>query len=274
MSQAPALKKNVIPTSKVVLDITAMIITFNEAPNIARTLDAVAWVKEIVIVDSGSTDETLAIVARYANARVVTRKFDSFAEQCNFGLSQVRTDWVLSLDADYELTNEVASNMRELVPGLNISGFRLGFVYRIFGRPLQGTLYPPRVVLYRRDRAHYQNEGHGHRVAIDGTVQDLPGVIYHDDRKPLGRWFASQANYARLEAEHLLAADRKSLGMADRIRLMGWPAPFVAGFYVLFVKGCIRNGWAGWYYVLQRVLAEMLLAIELTDRRLRDRARG
>src|SRR5262245_262247 len=104
-------------------ELTALILTFNEAPNVERTLAAVAWAKEILIIDSGSTDETLALVARYPNARVVTRKFDTFADQCNFGLTEARTRWVLSLDADYELTPEIAAEMAALVPTPTVSGY-------------------------------------------------------------------------------------------------------------------------------------------------------
>jgi glycosyltransferase involved in cell wall biosynthesis len=71
--------------------LTVLILTYNEEPNIARTLDAIKWTGQILIVDSCSTDATLDIVARYSQARVVTRKFDSFAEQCNFGLTEIRT---------------------------------------------------------------------------------------------------------------------------------------------------------------------------------------
>jgi hypothetical protein len=136
---------------------------------------------------------------------------------------------------------------------------------------LRGTLYPPRTVLYRREAAHYRNEGHGHRVVVDGDVHDLSGAIFHDDRKPLARWVASQQRYARIEAEHLLALGDSARG-ADRLRLMGWPAPIGVLFYTLFVKGCLLDGWAGWYYVLQRVIAEALIALEIADRRVRRRA--
>lgn len=250
-------------------DVTAMILTFNEAPNISRTFDAVAWVKEILIVDSGSTDETLAIVAGYTNARVVTRKFDSFAEQCNFGLTEVRTGWVLSMDADYELTPAVAAEIRALTPTAEVSGYRAGFVYRMYGGPLRATLYPPRTVLYRPSRGRYRNEGHGHRVMIEGEVRPLAGTIFHDDRKPLARWISSQQGYARREADYLLATPRAELKCIDRIRLMGWPAPILVFFYALLWKRCILDGWPGWLYVLQRTLAETMIAIELVDRRLR-----
>lgn len=257
------------PGNGIAADITAMVITFNEAANITRTLEAVAWVKEILIVDSGSTDETLAIVARYPNARVVARPFDTFADQCNYGLTEVRTGWVLSLDADYELTPSVAAEMRDLVPGGDVSGYRARFVYRVEGRPLRATLYPPRVVLYRRERARYGNEGHGHRVVVDGEVRPLRGAIYHDDRKSLSRWFASQLTYVRQEVDFLLAAPRGELKRSDRIRLMAWPAPILVFFGTLLWKRCLFDGWPGWLYVLQRTVVEMMIAIEIVDRKLR-----
>jgi glycosyltransferase involved in cell wall biosynthesis len=271
MPEAPALTATTSAAAGIADDITAMILTFNEAPNIAHTLDAVAWVKEILIVDSGSTDETLAIVARYPNARVVTRKFDSFAEQCNFGLTEVSTGWVLSMDADYELTPAAATEMRALTPPPEASGYRAGFIYRMYGRSLRATLYPPRTVLYRPSRARYRNEGHGHRVMIEGEVRALAGAIFHDDRKPLARWISSQQGYARREADYLLGSPRSELKRFDRIRLMSWPAPILVFFYTLLWKRCILDGWPGWLYVLQRTLAENMIALEILDRRLRGR---
>jgi glycosyltransferase involved in cell wall biosynthesis len=249
--------------------LTVMILTFNEEPNIARTLDAVKWAGRILIVDSGSTDATLDIVARYPQARVVTRKFDSFAEQCNFGLTEIRTAWVLSMDADYELTPAIAAEVRALAPGRDVSGYRAGFIYRMYGRPLRATLYPPRTVLYRPERARYRNEGHSHHIVIDGEVRHLRGAIYHDDRKPLTRWLASQQGYARREADYLLSTPRAELKRSDRIRLRGWPAPILVFFYTLLWKRCILDGWPGWLYVLQRSFAEIMIAIEVVDRRLR-----
>jgi glycosyltransferase involved in cell wall biosynthesis len=251
--------------------ITPLIITHDEAPNIARTLDKLTWARRIVVIDSGSTDDTVRIARSYPQVEVISRPFTDFASQCNFGLTQVTSPWVLSLDADYELSDALVRELRTLAPALGVAGFRARFIYRIFGRALRGTLYPPRTTLYRREAACYRNEGHGHRVVVDGDVRDLSGAIFHDDRKPLARWFASQQRYARIEAEHLLGLGEPARG-TDRLRLMGWPAPIGVLFYTLFVKGCLLDGWAGWYYVLQRVIAEALIAIEIADRRLRRRA--
>ena len=249
-------------------DITPLLITFNEIANIARTIDRLGWARRIVVVDSGSTDGTLELLARDQRIEVHHRAFDSFAEQCNFGLSLIHTEWVLSLDADYELSAELISALAALRPGADESGFRARFVYRIHGRPLRGTLYPPRTVLYRVGGARYENEGHGHRIRVPGKVSALGGVIYHDDRKPLSRWLGSQLKYAATEASHLLAARPAELSAVDRIRRLGWPAPFLVVGYVLFVKGALLDGRAGWFYAFQRLCAEVLLALELLDRRL------
>jgi glycosyltransferase involved in cell wall biosynthesis len=253
--------------SRLIDAITPILITFNEAPNIVRTLDKLGWAQRIVVVDSGSSDGTLEILARYPRVALVTRVFDNFADQCNFGLAQVQTKWALSLDADYELSDSLVQELSSLGEKEDVAGYRASFVYRIHGRPLRGTLYPPRVVLYRVKNARYVNEGHGHKVVVSGVVRALSGVIFHDDRKPLSRWFDSQQSYARLEADYLLNADRDTMSTPDRLRCMAWPAPIIVFFYVLVIKGCLLDGWPGWFYALQRVLAECMIALELINRR-------
>lgn len=254
--------------------LTVLIPTFNEEANLEDTLSRLPWAKEILVVDSGSSDRTLEIAARYSQCRVIKRRFDTFANQCNFGLSKITSEWVLSLDADYKITPRLAKEIETLIPDQSTCGFLASFVFRIYGVPLKASLYPPRCVLYRRLKARYRDEGHGHRVTIDGDVSKLAGQVVHDDRKPLSRWVASQQSYALREAQYLLSSDTNQLSLSDRIRLMRWPAPILVFFYTLFWKRCFLEGWIGWYYVLQRTFAEILISLELTDRRLFKRKSG
>jgi glycosyltransferase involved in cell wall biosynthesis len=251
--------------------ITPLVLTFNEAPNIGRSLQRLTWAKEVVVMDSFSSDDTLAIARSFPNVRVVQRAFDTFAEQCNFGLDQIQTPWVLSLDADYILSEELIRELAELSTlnsELSTSGFSSRFRYCIHGRPLRASLYPPRTVLYRKEKARYHNEGHGHRVQIDGPVNQLSGWIDHDDRKPLDRWFNEQLRYSAREAEHLLQTPLAELNRPDRIRRRIIFAPALVFFYTLFGKGLILDGWPGWHYVLQRTVAELLLSMRLLEQKL------
>lgn len=170
---------------------------------------------------------------------------------------------MLSLDADYEISDEFINEIESLGPSDEVVGYRAGFVYRMNGRPLRGTLYPPRTVLYLRDAARYHNEGHGHRVSLDGPVGSLESKIFHDDRKPLSRWIASQKKYAEKEADYLLSRADEELTTTDKIRRMGFPAPFLVFFYAYFIKRCVLDGRAGIEYTLQRVFAEILIAVHV-----------
>ena len=248
--------------------ITPLILTFNEAPNIARNLDQLRWAKRIVIIDSFSTDDTLSILENYPQVEVYQRRFISFADQCNFGLAQIQSEWVLSMDADYILDDTMVETLQNLpLHPAETAAYSARFKYDIFGEPLHGALYPPRKVLYTKDMAHYVNDGHGHKVIIEGNIKTLEGFIHHDDRKPFSHWLRSQDKYLKQEADKIISTPFSQLGMNDKIRSCIVPAPFVVFLYCLIIKGGILDGWRGWYYAMQRVLAEILLSIRLVEAR-------
>ena len=243
--------------------ITPVILTYNEAPNIDRTLQQLIWAKRIVVVDSGSTDETLAILHCYPQVEVVQRSFDTHAKQWNYGLQQVQTEWVLSLDADYQVSDELIAEFDKLPTDSALDAYYAPFKYCVFGQPLRATLLPPRAVLFRRDRATYFDDGHTQQLQVNGTTGELAAYIYHDDRKPLQRWLWAQDRYAILEAQKLLTTPDETLSLGDRVRRQKVVAPFIILFYCLIIHRGILDGRAGWYYAFQRVLAELLLSLHL-----------
>ena len=246
--------------------ITPLILTLDEAPNISRTLDRLGWAKDIVVVDSFSRDETPGIVGRYPNVRLFQRTFEQHAEQWNFGLTQtgISTEWVLALDADYVMSDEGVREIGSLAPDAGISGYAASFTYCIDGRPLRNTVYPPVTILYRRRHAHYEQDGHTQRVRIGGgSVSALAHKIAHDDRKPLSRWLRSQDRYMRLEAKKLASARFADLSIQDRVRRLVVVAPAAMLFYCLFARGNILDGRAGLAYALQRTAAEAILSAHL-----------
>ncbi len=245
--------------------ITPLILTYNEAPNIERTLDHLTWAKQIVVIDSFSDDSTLEILTNYSQVEIFQRHFDHFAGQCNYGLEKIKTEWVLSLDADYILSDELVEELHSLPDYLTKDAYFVKFKYCVFGEPLRGNLLPPRKVFYRTNKAIYIEDGHAHRVEVSGDYGYLSGHISHDDRKPLSRWLQSQDRYLLIEAKKLLTTPKSELNFGDRLRKQKVIAPIVILFYCLILKGGILDGWAGWYYAWQRMLAEILLAIRLIE---------
>ena len=253
--------------------LTPIVLTFNEAPNIERCLDRLRSFDEVLVVDSGSTDETLAIVGRFNNTSVITRPFDSFAGQWNFALREgaIKTEWVLAMDADYILTHAFLAELSDLSPSVDTVAFRLAFDYCIYGRQLSATLYPPIIALYRHKLVHYTQDGHCMRAQVVGKVGQLQNRVQHDDRKPLVRWLASQAKYADQEAALLLSKPSSELSIQDRLRRLIFITPWLVPLYCLTVGRGALDGWAGIYYALQRGVAEAVLALKLLEARLDNR---
>jgi len=245
--------------------LTILILAYNESPNIDRTLQSLSWAKRIVVIDSYSTDETLEILSSYPQVEVFKRKFDTHTNQWNYGLEQVKTEWVLSLDADYVVTNKLINEIQTLPVDNTIDGYFVKFKYCVFGKPLRGTILPPREVLFRKDKAIYIDDGHTQLLENKGKSSQLSAYIHHDDRKPLSRWLWAQDRYMVIESKKLLETPEHELSIGDRIRKQKILAPLIILIYCLIIKGGILDGWHGWYYAFQRVLAEILLSIHIIE---------
>jgi glycosyltransferase involved in cell wall biosynthesis len=249
--------------------ITPLILTYNEAPNIGRALEHLTWAQEIVIVDSFSDDETLEIASSFPNVRIVQRKFDCHRNQWEFGLREtgIKTPWVLALDADYVVTDDLADELERLNPDESTAGYRAEFIYCIDGHKLTCGIYPPVTVLYRRELASYVQDGHTQRVVVEGRVEQLHAPLLHDDRKPLSRWLKSQTRYSELEAQKLLITHPKDLSFKDRLRRWALIVPPATLFYCLVLRGGIFDGRRGFYYAFQRTFAELMLSLYLIESR-------
>ncbi|WGV24069.1 glycosyltransferase family 2 protein [Halotia branconii] len=245
--------------------ITPLILTYNERNNIDRTLQRLTWAKTIIVVDSYSNDETLEILHSYPQVQIFQRKFDTHAAQWNYGLEQVKSEWVISLDADYILTDQLITEIQALPVNNQINGYFARFKYCVFGKPLRGTILPPRQVLFRKKQAIYIDDGHTQLLQLTGESLILSGYIHHDDRKPLSRWLWAQDRYMIIEVKKLLETPVNELSVGDRIRKQKLFAPFIILFYCLILKGGVLDGWAGYYYAFQRMLAETLLSIRLIE---------
>ncbi|MGH6827911.1 MAG: glycosyltransferase family 2 protein [Rhizomicrobium sp.] len=248
--------------------ITPVLLTFNEAANIERTLSRLNWAARIVVVDSFSTDDTLAILKRFSNVSLYQRAFDSHAEQWRFatGETDIATPWILRLDADYLLGSALIAELQSLDDDSSIVAYRIGFRYAVFSRLLPQSLYPPNTILLRQGRFQVISRGHTEAWIVEGREKNLRSKVIHDDRKSLARWVSSQLRYMELERQTL---DR-SWSIKTWLRTHPPLMPICVFLYCLLGRGLIFQGRAGIYYALQRTVAEAMLSLLLLDHRLRE----
>lgn len=243
--------------------VTPLVLTRDEAANVGRTLRQLAWAREVVVVDSFSEDDTVAIARSFPNVRVVQRAFDDMTRQWDFGVEQIATDWVLTLDADYFVPEAFVREIAALDPPADVNGYEARFLYAIDGRPLRATLYTPRAVLLRMHHFTIFQDGHTQRVTVEGRVDRLHEPLIHDDRKSWRRFVDRQRKYMRQEAAKIRATPWSALPLSGRVRKLRVVAPFAVLLHTLFGQRLILDGRAGLRYAFERVVAELILSREL-----------
>jgi glycosyltransferase involved in cell wall biosynthesis len=251
--------------------ITPVLLTHNEEQNIGRTLSRLGWAKDIVVVDSGSTDRTLRILADCPNLRVFKRRFDTHANQWRYAVeeTQIATDWILRLDADYQVSEALVSELAQLDPNAPVNAYRVGFDYAVFSQKLFSSLYPANTILLRKDKFCVWDRGHTEAWDVEGPIATLRGRMLHDDWKPTEQWVIGQTRYMQRELEWLRV---DGAGVVRWLRLRPPLMPIIAFLYCLFGKGLIVSGRAGIFYALQRMIAEGVLSLMVLEGKLRDRS--
>ena len=226
------------------MNISAVIITFNEEKNIADAIESVAWANEIIVVDSDSSDQTRDI-ATASGAKVLTRKWEGFASQKQFAIDQAANDWVFSLDAD----ERVSSQLREEILALKNSGF-LADGYKIprlsiyMDRPIRhGGWYPDRQLrLFNRKKGRWKDLLIHESVKMNDGSQtgSLAGDIMHYSvENAEHHHLMIGERYAPLAAKQMFDNGRRTSPL--KIAIAG-PAAFVRSY---FLKAGFLDGLPG-----------------------------
>jgi len=205
--------------------LSVAIVTLNEADNLGRTLASVKFADEIVIVDSGSTDDTVEI-ARSLGAKVFSEEWKGFARQKNSAIDKCTGTWVLSLDADEELTAELQAEIREMleadaqiVPA--VDGYRLRLRHVFLGRWMRyGGYYPDmKLRLFRRvtnsGAAHFTDRPVHESVQVAGRVETMKKDFLHHGYPNLEVYLEHMDRYSTLGARIVAAKGKTS---------QSWPA--------------------------------------------------
>jgi glycosyltransferase involved in cell wall biosynthesis len=221
--------------------VSVTVITKNEAGDIGRALTSAAWADEIIVVDSGSTDDTVAIARQYTD-KVIVREWAGYANQKNHAASIASHDWILSIDADEVVTPELASEVRQVLSAdPSCAAYRIPRVTWHLGRWVRSTDWYPdyQARLYDRRRA------------------DWAGKYVHESvkaRGPVGQLRSEFQHYAYRDiSDHLETIDRYSTYAARQMHEDGRRAgvfdvaihPSLAFLRNYIAKGGLKDGIAG-----------------------------
>ncbi|HLJ77937.1 MAG TPA: glycosyltransferase family 2 protein [Acidobacteriaceae bacterium] len=194
--------------------VSVALITKNEEANLRRTLESVRWASEIVVVDSGSTDRT-AEIARECGAKFLVEPWRGFGAQKNFAIAHCTGEWVLSLDADEEVSPELAQEIQTLLAGKpDRDGYFLPRRNSFLGRWIRhGGYWPdPKLRLFRRGAAQFEERAVHETVQCSGATGRLRGHLLHHAYPTLESYIEHMNRYSTLGAGQALGRGKSSRG--------------------------------------------------------------
>lgn len=231
------------------MKLSTIILTFNSEAVLAETLTSVIPVSDaIYVVDSFSTDETLAIAARHG-AHVVQHVFENYGAQRNWAIKNlpIETDWELHLDADERLTPELAAEIGALkqAPPAGIDGFYLPRLAYFLGRAIRhGGMYPTwHLRLFRHGSGRCEQRLYDQHFYVAGPTSRLRHPMIDDQRHSLTEWTARHNRWSDAEVQEISLGARPGVIAA---RVTGTPVQR-------------KRAYRGWYYRAPSLLRPFLL---------------
>jgi glycosyltransferase involved in cell wall biosynthesis len=213
--------------------LSVILITRNEADNIAACLESVAWADEIIVVDSGSSDETPAICRRYTPHVTVT-DWPGFGPQKNRALDLASCDWVLSIDADERVTAELRTEIQRVLAAPEADAYALPRLSSFLGQPMRhGGWWPDYVTrLFRRGTARFGEARVHEALQVQGRCGRLHSHLVHHPYRRLGQVIGKMDSYSSAAA----------LAMAERGRSAGLSNALLHGFFAFLRTYLLRAG--------------------------------
>jgi glycosyltransferase involved in cell wall biosynthesis len=221
--------------------LSVTIITKDEAGHIAEAIRSVAFADEIVVVDSESRDETVAIAGRHTS-RVIVRPWPGYAAQKNYAASVATHDWILSLDADERVSPALAAEIQKVLAGNpSHQGYRMPRVTRHLDRWIRTTDWYPddQLRLYDRRAAEWTGRYVHESVSVRGTVGRLSGELQHLAFRDIADHLETVDRYTTYAAHQMWEEGRR----AGLVQLALHPGMAFLRNYIL--RGGVRDGTAG-----------------------------
>jgi (heptosyl)LPS beta-1,4-glucosyltransferase len=221
--------------------LTVTIITLNEAAHIAAAIESAAFADEVVVVDSGSTDETVAIARRMTD-RVIEKDWPGYIAQKNFAAEQASHDWIFSLDADERITPALAQEITALLKDSPaVAGYRVPRVSWYLGQWIRSTDWYPdyQLRLYNRHQARWGGRYVHESVVASGPVGRLRADLQHYPYRDVSHHLQTIDRYTTLAARQMYEDGRRA---SVRHIVLNPIAAFLRNY---ILRGGFRDGRVG-----------------------------
>ncbi|HIB76497.1 MAG TPA: glycosyltransferase family 2 protein [Flavobacteriales bacterium] len=250
--------------------LSVTIITLNEEKRLAKCLASVDFADEIVVIDSGSTDQTTAL-AQQLGAKVISQPWLGYGPQKHFAVQQARYDWVLCLDADEQISPALAQQIQQVLNHPQHRAYQSPRINFFMGRWLHhGEGYPDwSLRLFHRQYARWSEEPVHEAVMTDEKVGQLSGHLLHESQDTLTHYLEKQNRYTSLQAEHMHQAGQ----LPSTLKMLLSPVVRFIKFYVL--RRGFLDGVPGLVHTLigcYNSFSKMAKLIDLTQRAERSNA--
>ena len=195
--------------------ITALAITLNEAHNIEGYIKSLWFVDEIVIVDSFSSDETVALASKHEKVTVYQRTFDNFSAQKNFAISKAKNDWVTFFDLDEEVTPELANEILEKFKNPQAIAYFVKRDFYFMGKRIKysGLQNDYIIRFFNKNHCRYNANLVHETLEADGNTENLKSSLPHHTYKSFDDYTAKMHQYSALQAKMLEAIEK----LTDRV---------------------------------------------------------
>lgn len=224
--------------------ISAVIIAFNEEDRIGKTLEHLQWCDEILVVDSGSTDQTVAI-CRQADCKVLFREFDDYGTQKQFAVDQAANDWVLSVDADEVITPELKNEILKIFKNKpQVNGFFIKRSTYFLGKVLKfcGLRREKVLRLFNRNEGKFVHTGIHERIEMEGETAVLKHRMLHYSYRDISDHLSKIDKYTTLAAKNYVEKNKRYSKLMVALK---FPGRFLL---VYFIKGGFLDGYQGFMW--------------------------
>ncbi len=222
------------------MDVSGLIITYNEQENIREVLDCFDFCDEIIVVDSYSTDHTVEIARSFPKVVVIQNQFKDFTQQRNLALAHAKNDWVLFLDGDERITPKLKKEIIKTIKSPNAKDAY--YFYRTFflGSTkinFSGTQKDKNFRLFRKSKAHYSESKKVHEtLEVNGTIGFLKHKLLHYSFESYDQFKHKMLSYGRLKGQELRLNGKKYFFLAQ------WSKVIFKFFKTYFLKLGILDG--------------------------------